>query len=476
MSLPELATPESAEGSGPTAHTGLLPSGSVYRIEVPERWNGVLLLSSHPVPVAPGEPPWAADEPITRHLVASGYAVAGSANTIFWPLERVFADQPRLVEVACGLLGPPRHTIAFGLSIGGIISAGALQRYPHLLSGVLPMGGNLAGAIANHNRELDIAFVVNTLLANSALQVVRIADSAKNLDRAIAVLHQAQASPEGRARLALAAAVGNIPGWHDPTSVEPAPTDFVARQRNQFAWFDSVGFLVFFLARKQVEMQAGGNPSWNTGVDYRELLSRSINRAQVEALYAAAHLNLGDDLAQLEAAARIDADPAAVRYLESHIVFDGDLVGVPVLTMHTDGDGLVTPDHQQAYADVVHAGGSQDLLRQLYVHRGGHCTFTFAEMRTALAVLLERIETGAWPSLQPDVLNGAASRLGAESNVLASGESIEAQFFPFRPPSFARPYDCRHIRSDRPAVITLPSDPDRASARERRITLGESLL
>jgi len=426
--------------------SGCLPSGSTYRIEVPQNWNGVLLLSSHPVPVAPGEPPWEADEPMIRHLVCSGYAVAGSANTIFWPLERVFADQPSLLDVVSGLLGPPKHTIALGLSIGGIISAGALQRYPERLSGVLPVGGNLAGAVANHNRELDIAFVVNTLLADSALQVVDITDSHVNLDRATAVLHEAQATPVGRARLALAAAVGNIPGWHHPSSAEPASTDFDAQQRNQFAWFEAVGFLVFFLARKQVEMQAGANPSWNTGVDYRRLLSTSINRGEVEALYAAAKLDLEDDLDRLGAAVRIEADPTAVAYLERHIVFNGNLGGVPVLAVHTDGDGLVPPDHQQAYADVVHAASNQQLLRQLYVHRGGHCTLTFAELLSALDVLIERIETGAWPSLEPEVLNHAAGRFGAGSNVLASGEATGAQFFRFDPPTFPRPYDSRDVR------------------------------
>ncbi|HUR17479.1 MAG TPA: hypothetical protein VMZ51_00895 [Acidimicrobiales bacterium] len=435
------------------SRVGCLPSGSRYVVEVPARWNGVLLLSSHPVPVAPGEPPWEPDEPLTRHLVSMGYAVAGSANTIFWPLERVFADQPDLVEVATGILGPPLHTIALGLSIGGIISAGALQVHPDLLSGALPLGGNLAGAVSNHNRELDIAFVVKTLLApDSPLRIVNIDNSQHNLALATTVLHKAQATREGRARLALAAAVGNIPGWHDPGSAEPAVDDFEARQRNQFTWFDMVGFLVFFLARKQVEMQAGANPSWNTGVDYRELLSRSINLKEVEALYGSAALDLEDDLDRLACAERVEACPAALAYLENHIVFDGDLGGAPVLAVHTDGDGLVTPDHEQAYADVVHHARNGDLLRQLYVHRGGHCTFTFAETTTALDVLIARIENGGWPDLEPCTLNAAAGRLGTEAEVLASGPRARAGFFSFEPPVFARRYDHRDVAARRKAA------------------------
>lgn len=307
------------------------------------------------------------------------------------------------------------------------------------------MCGNLAGAVAVHNRELDMAFVVKVLLApESELRLVHIDDSQANLALATQVLHEAQACPAGRARLALAAAIGNVAGWHDPTSDEPASNDFEGRQRAQFDLFSEVGFLVFFLARKQVEMQAGGNPSWNTGVDYGQLLSTSINRDEVEALYGAANLDLEGDLDRLATTSRIQADPLALAYLERHIVFNGDLGGVPVLTLHTDSDGLVTPDNERAYADVVDQAGNHDLLRQLYVHRGGHCTFTFAEIRTALEVLVERIDRGDWGDLDPDTLNAAAGQLGCGSNVLAeTGKPMEAGFVDFKPQPFPRRYDRR---------------------------------
>jgi hypothetical protein len=310
------------------------------------------------------------------------------------------------------------------------------------------MCGNLAGAVGIHNRELDIAFVVKTLLAaGSTLQPVHITDAKANLDVSLAVLHEAQETPAGRARLALAAAMGNVPGWYHAASKEPAPDDVEARQRGQFDWFEHISFLVFFWAREQVERQAGGNPSWNTEVDYRQLLAVSINREEVEALYEAAQLELDDDLERLASEPRIAADPAALAYLEQHLTFNGDLGGIPVLTVHTDGDGLVTPDNERAYADIVHHAGQAHLLRQLYVHRGGHCTFTPAEVLTALRLLIERIETGSWPDLDPRTLNDAADRLGAESNTLESGEVMEAGFFHFEPEPFPRPYDVRHLRS-----------------------------
>jgi hypothetical protein len=74
-------------------------------------------------------------------------------------------------------------------------------------------------------------------------------------------------------------------------------------------------------------------------VDYTQDLAHSANAAEVHALYDAAGLNLRTDLKTLNGAPRISADPSAVAYMEQNIVFNGQLT-MPVLTMHTTGDGL----------------------------------------------------------------------------------------------------------------------------------------
>lgn len=428
-----------------TRQIGALPSGSQYIIEVPSNYNGTLLLCARPLPTDPGDPPWDDDDVMVRAFRSRGFALAGSANTIFWPLERAFADQPPLLDLFESTVGRPERTVAWGPSIGGIMTAGFVQRFPERLSGALPLCGNLAGAVGIHNRELDIAFVFRTLLAGDRpLHLVNIPDPPGNLDAARQVLAEAQQTPAGRARLALAAAVGNIPGWHDPLSPEPDPDDVDTQQANQALWMQDIGLLVYFLLRAQVEMQAGGNPSWNSGVDYAAQLARSITRGQVEALYDRAGLDLAADLKTLAATPRIEADPAAVGYLERHIVFNGQLGGVPVLTVHSDGDGLVTPDNERAYGDVIAWAGQQEHLRQLYIHRGGHCTFTIAETLTALDALMSRIETGSWPALDVPTLNAAASAIGPELNVLSSGEAVAPAFFDYVPAEFLRPHDVRN--------------------------------
>jgi hypothetical protein len=247
------------------------------------------------------------------------------------------------------------------------------------------------------------------------------------------VLAAAQATPQGRARIALAAALSDLPGWFDPASPEPAPTDFLRQEANQFLWDANVDFPFIFALRAELEFRAGGNVSWNTGVDYRKQFAHSVNQKEVEALYQMAGLNLDADLDTLNDAARISANPSSVEYLENNIIFNGR-IHIPVLTMHTTGDGLVVVENEQAYKDVVDEAGNQHFLRQTFVHRAGHCTFTPAETVTAAGKLIERLDTGKWPQLDDDLLNKEAAGLGP-LNVAPPA------FVDFHPALYLRPFD-----------------------------------
>jgi len=232
------------------------------------------------------------------------------------------------------------------------------------------------------------------------------------------------------------AAVGDLPGWFDAASPEPAATDFTAQEANQFKWIAQVDGPFLFFLRAELEARAGGNPSWNTGVDYSKQLANSIDNAEVQALYQQAGLNLDDDLSALAAAPRVTADHGAVGYLTQNIVFNGDLGGKPVLTIHTTGDGLVLNSDEQAYRSVAQDAKDSQLLRQAFVHRAGHCTFTPAETVAALQALVSRLDTGKWTGLaDPANLDAAATSLGPAMNILPPS------FIAFEPAQFLRPFD-----------------------------------
>jgi pimeloyl-ACP methyl ester carboxylesterase len=419
----------------------MLPDGASYKIECPAgAWNGTLFLYSHGY-VTPGAPNPAQDagDPVTAGwLLDHGFALAGSSYaSTGWAIEQALPDQIGTLDAFGQAFGPPARTIAWGHSLGGIITAGLIQQYPGRFTGALPMCGVLSGGVATWNTALDAAFAFQQLIVQSqSVQIVHIADPAANLGRAEAAASAAQQTPQGRARLALAAALGDTPGWFTPGSPEPAPDDFAAQEANQFQWDRQVDFPFIFAFRAELEARAGGNPSWNTGVNYASDLEKSAGLREVEALYQAAGLSLQADLATLDHAARVSADPAAVRYLERNITFDGKLP-VPVLTLHTTGDGLVVPENEQAYRSVADQAGDQPLLRQAFVHRAGHCTFTPAETVAAVRVLLNRLDTGSWDqaALGPASLNQQAAALGPGFN------PEPPAFERFNPPQYLRPFD-----------------------------------
>lgn len=260
-----------------TTLTGTFPDGATYLIEVPTPWNGTLLLYSHGY-VVPGTPNPARDvgDPGTRaFLLANGFALAGSSYaTTGWALEQAFPDQIAVLDTFAANFGTPARTIAWGHSLGGIITAGLIQKFPQRFAGALPMCGVLSGGVGTWNQGLDSAFAFNTLLAGNSLQVTNITNPGANLGAAEAVLAAAQLSPQGRARLALVSALADTPGWFDPASPEPAATDFAAQEANQFLWASQVDFPFVFAFRAELELRAGGNPSWNTGVNYRRQLDR----------------------------------------------------------------------------------------------------------------------------------------------------------------------------------------------------------
>ncbi len=363
--------------AGVTTINGTLPNRkATYLIEVPANWNGTLFLYSHGY-VPPGSTNPARDvaqgDLATRFfMLSSGFALAGSSYaTTGWAIHEAIPDQVAVLDLFKLMVGEPKRTIAWGHSLGGMVTAALIQTHPDRFDAALPMCGVLSGGVATWNTALDSEFAFKTLLApGSGLQVVNITNPLANLQLAEQFLAVAQSTPQGRARLALVSALADGPGWFVPTSPEPAPTDFTSQEMNQFLWDQMVDFPFVFAFRAELEARALGNVSWNTGVNYRVQLAHSIDRNEVHALYEQAGLSLEADLDTLEDTVRISADPEAVHYLERNIIFNGE-IHFPVLTLHTKGDGLVVVQNESAYKEVVEDAGNAEFLRRAFVSRAG---------------------------------------------------------------------------------------------------------
>ncbi|HEV2405591.1 MAG TPA: prolyl oligopeptidase family serine peptidase, partial [Ktedonobacterales bacterium] len=206
-----LALVSPARAASVTNYTGSL-DGAAYLIQVPTPWNGTLVLYSHGyvVPGASNPATDVGDAATGSWLLAHGYALAGSAySTTGWAIQQAFQDQIDVLDHFDTLgYGHPSRTIAWGHSLGGIITAGLVQLNPGRFAGALPMCGVLAGGVGTWNQALDSAFAFNVLLAGNALSIVNLpplGSSALTTDfnQAEGVLQNAQKTAQGRARIAL---------------------------------------------------------------------------------------------------------------------------------------------------------------------------------------------------------------------------------------------------------------------------------
>lgn len=422
--------------------------GAKYRVEVPDQWNGTLVLYSH------GYYPEGFDQLLgdiqvannagtAKWLLEHGYALAASNfNPVTgYMVDEALRDQIALLDWFDASVGEPRRTISTGQSLGAAIAILLTERHPDRFAGAMTVCGG-PDPLATYNAALDVAFAIRTLLApNAGIDLVRPAKAADSADKLAQAVQAAADDPQGRARLALAGALNNVAGWFNAHIPRPAGLDW---QRQQALWLQ-FGYSIGFgpIARADMERHLGGNPSWNVGIDYRRQLARSSQSRLVREAYREAGLDLRADLKALAAAPRIAPDPVATRNQYRHV--PRGTTPVPVLTLHTTGDGGAVPDQERGFAHRVRRAGHPSQLRQLYIERGAHCSNNAAEEVVAVGALQEKIDTGRWPELQPDRLNAAANEFDAaqyhlvKDIVTLTDKIMPPAFTRFTPPRPLRP-------------------------------------
>ena len=388
---------------------------AAWTIEKPANWNGTVLLYAHGYsPVISNAPPESAPREARSVLLSRGYALAASAYSAGgWALAEAPVDQMRVLDEFISRFGRPRRTIAWGSSMGGMVTLALAERHPDRIDAALPLCGSVSGSLGMLNTALDGAFAFRTLLApDSGIRIVGVDDDRANAARVATALQAAWNTPQGRARVMLAATLAQLPAWSDPASPRPAADDFIA-QAEQLRRTFAMGV---FVPRVDQEQRAGGVYGWNTGVDYRRVLRASPLRQLVRHFYREAGLDLDADLATLDRAPRIEATASAVAYMRANFVPRGDW-RVPVLTLQTIGDGLTVPATHGGLEQITRAAGRARMLGQLWLERAGHCVFTAAELTAALSTLEHRLDTGGW-SLAPAEVAARGATAGGESRFI----------------------------------------------------------
>ncbi len=356
------STAAAPQAAAPAAErlTGTLPDGAAWIADVPENWNGTLVVFSHGFGVT--VPQNAPREAVRLRLLEEGYALTGSSYDVsetLWALESAERDQVATIAAVTERIGEPTRTLSVGQSMGGLVNARLARSGAGGIDGALGLCGLVAGANDLHTYQLDAEYTIaRLLLPGTPVKLVDFASEAegaatgRQLTDAVVA---AQKTPEGRARIALAAAYLNLPAW-SPGKDRPGAGDWAEQQAQQYEWLAQGILTRVEPARYHVEKALGGNNSGNKGVDYARVLSTSQHAPLVKALYKKAGLDLRADLRNLTANATVTADPAAVAAGE-RTSSAGQGLAVPLLDVHTVADDLVPVEQESRFATRVRASG-----------------------------------------------------------------------------------------------------------------------
>jgi pimeloyl-ACP methyl ester carboxylesterase len=333
---------------------GVQPSGAIYRICMPDRWNGGLVIFDRPVAI-PEDQLTLPDGTSVPDLVTSlGFAFATTSySTNGLAIAEGVFDVVDLAHLFASVRGRPRRTYLVGPSEGGLVTALAIERRPDLFSGGLSACGPIGDFPMQVNylgdfRVLFHYFFPGVLPGDPTQvpgEVIRNYESfyAERIRSAIG------AQPARTLDLLTVARAPYVP--EDPATIEETVLGL--------SWYG-----VF--ATNDARLKLGGQPFDNL---------RRI------------YLGSGSDLMLNLRVRRFAAEPAAIATMRSDYTTSGRLL-VPLVTLHTRGDPIIPYWHERLYAAKVREAGSARLHLNLPIDRYGHCNFRGSEALAAFALLV----------------------------------------------------------------------------------------
>jgi pimeloyl-ACP methyl ester carboxylesterase len=355
--------------------------GGLYRIEIPEKWNGELVLFAHGF-VSNAGPSGAGLRVglhrVRDHLVKEGFAWAASSYRCngYVPGQGL-VDTMALSDIFTKANDgrAPQRTYLTGESMGGHVTLLGMQEFPTAFAGGLamcPAGPELFDYYAAMSAAAEV--VTGQQFHAETLQQ----DAAK-----------------------IAEMLGKPPDYTDK-----------GRQ----------------LASIEIEMSGGPRPFALEGLASRFLANMATSQAALvgsttpsNRAIDTAHLkySIGDGLGLTadtlnRNARRKTGDPeirSANGPYEEIVPFDGKIER-PLLTMHGTGDLYVPVFLEQTLKRAVTAAGNDKLLVQRLYRIGAHCQFSQPEMIKAFDDLVKWVRQGTRP--EGDDVFGDLSNAGAK--------------------------------------------------------------
>lgn len=357
--------------------------GAGYRIEVPDNWNGDLVMYAHGNRGLNLELLVSSPNLIRRTLITEGYAWAASSfSRNDYDVATGVQDTHALAKYFNGLVGKPNRTYIFGVSMGGHITAVSVEQYRNTYDGALAACGVLAD-YEHFDYNLDVTLAAQQIGTGSSIFPV---------------------DPD----VYLNDTIPDIKG-----NLEYSPGDWPGFLNSDGLNSDGVNF------KNLVELRSGGvRPifeeawqHWNGRTDF--LLRRGI-RLPTGTIVRSPGMALDNAYVTYQ----FDTDPALTpdeEYLNEDIfrvTYDpqgrhpnglaqmppvtGNIT-VPVLTIHSLGDLFVPVHNEIIYAERVADQGRSDLLVQRAIRSVGHCGINSTEYITSFLDLVEWVENGTKP-------------------------------------------------------------------------------
>jgi pimeloyl-ACP methyl ester carboxylesterase len=355
-------------GTNTTRYWGV-HGGAGYRIEVPDNWNGDLVLYAHGFR-GTGLELTVSDPRIRQYLVTHGYAWAASSyRTNGYDVRQGVKDTHALGEFFTGLVGHPRRTYFTGHSMGGHITGVAIEQYPQAYAGALPMCG-VMGDNELFDYFLDFNLVAQALAGGQA-QFPFPADYqtgvVPGVKAALGPIYPAVLNAQG---LALRGVTQNISGGPRPAFA----TSFAV-------W----GNFLFTVGVTGGDIGvAPGNVQDNSDTVYQIDSNPAVSPE--ETTLNAAVLRVTQDPQGRHPNGLANIPPIAGR------------LPIPVLSLHTIGDLFVPFSMEQIYARRAAAEGASDLLVTRAIRDHAHCGFAVVEEDQAFAALVNWVVNGVKPA------------------------------------------------------------------------------
>jgi len=375
--------------------------------------SGLPIIGVTPLTNVPGAPPSAnvyADQ-LEAELLAQGYAMVASdykpdmrfinEGKYGWVVEDGKRDTLAVTIEAQLILWShifPTRTLIWGRSQGSLVALKLLEERPLLYKGAITGSTVGAGAPRTWDTAIGLALAYDVTLGWDHVNWGSVAGG----DIPAGISFAADVVPSLTDALNFLEHPANFPLFEFIRRVNGLPAQGFYPFRTpvdpiggspSFSWITSD---LLFLTEVRADLEGASKANGRVGQNKDHVYDLTpADRAALNLM------GLGDEdidayLNAMNSRTNYEADKAARRYVENNADFSGRILA-PVISMHTQVDGLVIPAHESAYRDTVSAARRSDNLVQVFTNSIGHCAFTPPQWLATINAMESWLNTGTAP-------------------------------------------------------------------------------